>query len=126
MKNGAKYFKGTIETNKAEAWTLNVLKTFKVMELPENHWIRLTSFMFEEKAAFQWEAAQRSTFARCEFRTITWPEFTDAFNITYYLEQVREQKAWRFYTIQQCNLWAREFKQKFIQLELFVPGYMHY
>lgn len=52
MKNGAKYFKGTTETNKAEAWTLNVLKTFKVMELPENHWIRLTSFMFEEKAAF--------------------------------------------------------------------------
>lgn len=91
------------------------------MELCENDWIRLASCMFEKEAAFWWEVAQRSTFARRLFGTITWVEFTDTFNVTYYPEQVREQKARGFYNIQQGNLSVRKFGQKFIQLELFLP-----
>lgn len=34
IKNGTKAFKGTIEPKKVEAWTLNILKTFSVMEVP--------------------------------------------------------------------------------------------
>ena len=45
LKNGAKYFKGTTEPDKAEAWTLNMLKTFRAMEVPENHWVRLASYI---------------------------------------------------------------------------------
>ena len=37
IKNGAKAFKGTIKPEKAEAWTLNMLKSFRAMEVPENH-----------------------------------------------------------------------------------------
>lgn len=37
IKNGAKYFKGTIEPDKAEAWTLNTLKMFRAIDLPLAH-----------------------------------------------------------------------------------------
>lgn len=50
-----------------KAWTLNMLKTFRVMEVPENHCIRLTSFMFEEKATFWGEETQRSIFVGRQF-----------------------------------------------------------
>lgn len=53
--NGAKYFKGTTKPNKIEAWTLNMLKTFRAMEIPESHWVSRASYMVEEEAAFWWE-----------------------------------------------------------------------
>ena len=72
IKNGAKAFKGTTEPEKAEAWTLNILKTFRAMEVPENHWVRLASCMLEEEAGFWWEAVQRTNFVGRQFDTITW------------------------------------------------------
>ena len=80
IKNGAKAFKGTIEPEKAEAWTLNMLKSFRAMEVPENHWVRLASCMLEEEAGFWWEAVQRTNFVNRQFDTITWAEFMDVFN----------------------------------------------
>ena len=41
IKNGAKVFTGTTDPEKAEAWTLNMLKSFRAMEVPEAHWVRL-------------------------------------------------------------------------------------
>ena len=70
-----------------------MLKSFRAMEVPENHWVRLASCMFEDEAAFWWEATLRSTFVDRQFDTITWAEFMEAFNVTYYPDQVREQKA---------------------------------
>ena len=92
------------------------------MEVPENHWVRLASCMFEDEAAFWWEAALRSTFVDRQFDTITWAEFMEAFNVTYYPDQVREQKAREFSNIQQGTVTVSEFEQKFIQLERFAPG----
>ena len=37
IKNGAKVFKGTTDPEKAEAWTLNMLKSFRAMEVSEAH-----------------------------------------------------------------------------------------
>ena len=62
IKNGANVFKGTTDPEKAEAWTLNMLKSFRAMEVPEAHWVRLASCRLEDKAAFWWETAQRSSF----------------------------------------------------------------
>ena len=52
IKNGAKAFKGTTDPEKAEAWTLNMLKSFLVMEVPKEHWVRLASCRLEEATAF--------------------------------------------------------------------------
>ena len=52
IKNGAKVFTGTTDPEKAEAWTLNMLKSFRAMEVPEAHWVRLASCRLEDKAAF--------------------------------------------------------------------------
>ena len=90
IKNGAKAFKGMKEPEKAEAWTLNMLKSFWAMEVPGNHWVRLASCMLEEEAGFWWEAVQRTNFVNRQFDTITWVEFMDVFNNTYYPEQVHE------------------------------------
>lgn len=57
IMNGVKYFKGTTEPDEAEARTLNILKTFRVMEVSKNYWVRLASCVFEE-AAFWWEVTQ--------------------------------------------------------------------
>lgn len=62
VNNGTQYFKGTTPPDKVEAWSLNMLKNFRVMEVPENHWVRLASYMFEEETTFWREAAQKSTF----------------------------------------------------------------
>ena len=118
IKNGAKAFKGTTELEKEEAWTLNILKTFRAMEVPENHWVRLASCMLEEEAGFWWEAVQRTNFVGRQFDTITWAEFIDVFNNTYYPDQVREQKAREFTNLkQEKDQTVREYEQKFIQLE---------
>ena len=52
IKNGAKVFTGTTDPEKAEAWTLNMLKSFRAMEVPEAHCVRLASCRLEDKAAF--------------------------------------------------------------------------
>lgn len=56
INNCVKALKGTTELKKAEAWTVNILKTFITMEVPENHWVRLAYYMLEEEFAFWWEA----------------------------------------------------------------------
>ena len=101
MKNGAKIFKGTTDPEKAEAWTLNMLKSFRAMEVPEEHWVRLASCMFEESAAFWWDAALRSDFVDREFNTITWEEFMEVFNVKYFPEQLRDKKSRDFSNLKQ-------------------------
>ena len=44
-----------------------MLKSFRAMEVPEAHWVRLASCRLEEAAAFWWETVQRSSFAGREF-----------------------------------------------------------
>ena len=66
-----------------------MLKSFRAMEVPKVHWVRLASCRLEE-AAVWWETAQRSSFVGREFDTITWEEFIDVFNVMYYPEQMRE------------------------------------
>ena len=101
IKNGAKVFTGTTDPEKAEAWTLNLLKSFRAMEVPEAHWVRLASCMFEEATAFWWDSTQRSNFVGREFNTITWGEFMDIFNVKYYPELIREQKSREFSNLKQ-------------------------
>ena len=115
IKNGAKAFKGTTEPEKAEAWTLNILKSFRAMEVPEIHWVGLASCMLEEEARFWCEAVQWTNFMNRQFDTITWAEFMGVFNNTYYPEQVREQKAHEFTNLKQEKVQTvREYEQKFI------------
>ena len=67
IKNGAKAFKGTTDPKKAETWMLNMLKSFRAMEVPEAHWVRLAPCMFDESAAVWWDSALRSDFVQREF-----------------------------------------------------------
>lgn len=43
---------------KAEAWTLNILKTFKAMEALDNHLMRLASCIFKEEPHSGWREAE--------------------------------------------------------------------
>lgn len=53
IKNGAKVFKGTMDREKAKAWTLNMLfKSFQSMEVTKEHWVRLASSIFEDATTF--------------------------------------------------------------------------
>lgn len=109
IKNGAKALKGTIEPEKGEAWTLNILKTFKAVEVPGIHHVevpgihqvKVASYMLDEEAAFWWEAVQRTNFVWRQLDTISWVEFIDVFNNTNNLEQVHEQKAREFKNLKQ-------------------------
>ena len=84
--------------------------------------MRLASCMFEESAAFWWDAALRSDFVDREFNTITWEEFMEVFNVKYFPEQLRDQKSKDFSNLKQGELSVRDYEQKFIQLERFAPG----
>lgn len=58
--------------------------------------------------------------SRLSFGLNLW-RLMEAYNVTYYLEQVMEQNARVFSNIQQGHLTVRELEQKFIQLERFAP-----
>lgn len=53
IKNATKVFKGTTNPEKAKAWTLNMIKFSRSMEVQEDYWVRLVSCMFENVTAFQ-------------------------------------------------------------------------
>lgn len=60
--------------------------------------------MFEEVAAFWWESVLVTNFAGKEFNTITWLEFLAVFNVRYYLEQLRDQRAREFSNLKQGDI----------------------
>lgn len=101
IKNGANALKGTIEPEIGEAWTLNILKTFKAVEVPGIHQVKVASYMLDEEATFSWEAVQRTNFVWRQLDTISWVEFIDVFNNTNNLEQVHDQKAREFKNLKQ-------------------------
>lgn len=70
-----------------------MLKTFRAMEVPKNHRVCLASCTFKDEAGFWWEMALRSDFVGRQFETITQAELMEVLNVTYYPEQVREQKS---------------------------------
>lgn len=65
----------TTHLEQVEAWTFNVLKSFKAMEVPKEHWVRLALCMFQVAVAFWWESALVINFAGRELNTITWLKF---------------------------------------------------
>lgn len=89
------------------------------MEVPEEHWVRLTSFIFEEVVAFWWESALGTNFVGREFNTITWLKFIEVFNVKYYLEQLKEQIAMEFSNFKQGDMIVHDYEQTFNQLERF-------
>lgn len=52
IENEPMVIKGTTHLEKNGAWTLNMLKSFRVMAVQEAHWVRLASCMFEDDAIF--------------------------------------------------------------------------
>ena len=81
-----------------------MLKSFRAKEVLVDHWVRLASCMFEESAAFWWDAALRSDFVDREFNTITWEEFMEVFNVKYFLEQLRDKKSRDFSNLKQGDM----------------------
>lgn len=66
------------------------VKSFRAMEVPEAHWVRLASCMFKDSVAFWWDSTLRANFIRREFNTITWAEFMEVFNVRYFPEQLKK------------------------------------
>lgn len=91
--------------------TLNMLKIFGAMEVPKNHWVQLSSCMSEDEVDFWWEAAH-ALICRKNPRDNTWVEFIETFNVTYYLEQVREHESHEFYNLIQREMLVREYEKK--------------
>lgn len=71
IKNSAKIFKGTVELNKAGAYTLIMLKIFRAMQAPKVHRVKLASCVLEEEANFWWEGAKRINFVGRQIGTIS-------------------------------------------------------
>lgn len=79
--------------------------------------------MLEEEDAFWWEAIQRISIVGRQVDTVTWVEFIDVFNNSYYLEQVCEQKVIEFTNLKQdMDQMVMEYEHKFIQHEHFTPS----
>lgn len=75
IKNGAKVFQDTTDPEKAEVtWTVNMLKSFRAMEVSEVHWVQHASWMFEDAATFSWDSALRTDFAGR-----VWEKFKEVF-----------------------------------------------
>lgn len=122
IKNETKVFKGTTDLEKAKAWTLNMLKSFRAMKVIGQHWVRLASCMFEDATAFQWDSAVVTNFVGREFNTITCLEFLTMFNVRYNLEQLREQRPREFSKLKQGDMTVRDYEYKFIQLDRLRPS----
>lgn len=56
-----------------------MLKTFKAVEAPDQHWFWLSICMLEEEAQFWWESVRRNNFVGCEVEDLAWEEFVHVF-----------------------------------------------
>ncbi|MQL94148.1 hypothetical protein Taro_026801 [Colocasia esculenta] len=105
----------------AEHWIHEIERVFVMMRCPPVDRVVLAAYQLRGFAQEWWRLKMQTIFAGRTEETITWPEFLDVFNDTFFLVQVHQAKREQFRTLQQGNSSVLEYQMRFMTLSRYAP-----
>ncbi|MQM10399.1 hypothetical protein Taro_043291, partial [Colocasia esculenta] len=87
----------------AEHWIHEIERVFTTMRCPTTDKVVLATYQLRGFALEWWRLKMQTTFTGRTEETITWPEFLNVFNDTFFPVQVQQVKREQFCTLQQGN-----------------------
>ncbi|MQL81842.1 hypothetical protein Taro_014300 [Colocasia esculenta] len=87
----------------AEHWVHEVERVFATMRCPAADKVVLAAYQLRGFALEWWRLKMQTTFAGWTEEAITWSEFLDVFNDTFFPIQVQQVKREQFWTLQQVG-----------------------
>ncbi|MQL93911.1 hypothetical protein Taro_026565 [Colocasia esculenta] len=100
-------YSGGPNPDTAEHWVHEIERVFTTMRFPAADRVVLVAYQLRGFALEWLRLKMQTTFAGRTEETITWPEFLNVFNDTFFLIQVQQVKREQFWTLQQGNASAR-------------------
>ncbi|MQL94095.1 hypothetical protein Taro_026752, partial [Colocasia esculenta] len=96
-------YSGGPNPDTAEHWVHEIERVFATMRCPAADRVVLAAYQLRGFALEWWRLKMQTTFAGRTEEAITWPEFLDVFNDTFFPIQVQQVKREQFRTLQQGN-----------------------
>ncbi|MQL73098.1 hypothetical protein Taro_005436 [Colocasia esculenta] len=110
-------YSGGPNPDTAEHWVHEIERVFATMRCPAADRVVLTAYQLRGFALEWWRLKMQTTFVGRTEEAITWPEFLDVFNDTFFPIQVQQVKREQFRTLQQVV--PRGMPQAFVHLYSF-------
>ncbi|MQL93461.1 hypothetical protein Taro_026104 [Colocasia esculenta] len=105
----------------AEHWVHEIERVFATMRCPATDKVVLAAYQLRGFALEWWRLKMQTTFAGKTEEAITWSEFLDVFNDTFFSIQVQQVKREQFRTLQQSNSSVLEYQMRFMALSRYAP-----
>ncbi|MQM17083.1 hypothetical protein Taro_050051, partial [Colocasia esculenta] len=109
-------YTGGLNPNTAEHWIHEIERFFMTMRCPAVDKVVLATFQLRGFAQEWWRLKMQTTFAGRIEGTITWLEFLEVFNDTFFPLQVQYAKREQFRTLQQGGTSVLEYQMRFMAL----------
>ncbi|MQL83639.1 hypothetical protein Taro_016128 [Colocasia esculenta] len=114
-------YSGGPNPDTAEHWVHEIERVFATMRCPTADRVVLAAYQLRGFALEWWRLKMQTTFAGRTEEAITWPEFLDVFNDTFFPIQVQQVKREQFRTLQQGNSSLLEYQMRFMALSRYAP-----
>ncbi|MQM00342.1 hypothetical protein Taro_033074 [Colocasia esculenta] len=105
----------------AEHWVHEIERVFATMRCPAADRVVLAAYQLRGFALEWWRLKMQTTFAGRTEEAITWSEFLDVLNDTFFPIQVQQVKREQFRTLQQGNSSVLEYQMRFMALSHYAP-----
>ncbi|MQM22587.1 hypothetical protein Taro_055643 [Colocasia esculenta] len=114
-------YSGGPNPDTAEHWVHEIERVFATMRCPAADKVMLAAYQLRGFALEWWRLKMQTTFADRIEEAITWSEFLDVFNDTFFPIQVQQVKREQFRTLQQGNSSVLEYQMRFMALSRYAP-----
>ncbi|MQM00084.1 hypothetical protein Taro_032817 [Colocasia esculenta] len=114
-------YTGGPNPNTAEHWIHEIERVFMTMRCPAADRILLASYQLRGFAQEWWRLKMQTTFTGRIEGAITWPEFLEVFNDTFFPLQVQQAKREQFRTLQHGETLVLEYQMRFMALSRHAP-----
>ncbi|MQL88067.1 hypothetical protein Taro_020614 [Colocasia esculenta] len=114
-------YSGGPNPDTSEHWVHEIERFFATMRCPAVDRVVLAAYQLRGFALEWWRLKMQTTFAGRTEEAITWSEFLDVFNDTFFPIQVQQVKREQFRTLQQGNSSDLEYQMRFMALSCYAP-----
>ncbi|MQL98318.1 hypothetical protein Taro_031025 [Colocasia esculenta] len=114
-------YSGEPNPDTAEHWVHEIERVFATMRCPAADKVVLAAYQLRGFALEWWRLKMQTTFVGRTEEAITWSEFLDVFNDTFFPIQVHQVKREQFRTLQQGNSTVLEYQMRLMALSRYAP-----
>ncbi|MQL92923.1 hypothetical protein Taro_025558, partial [Colocasia esculenta] len=114
-------YSGGPNLDTAEHWVHEIENVFTTMRCPTADKVVLVAYQLRGFALEWWRLKMQTTFAGRTEEAITYSEFLDVFNDTFFSIQVQQVKREQFRTLQQGNSSVLKYQMRFMALSRYAP-----